>query len=1139
MLQNFWNLSCKQNNMIRPFCHLFLVLGILWSGMLYAPRFTHAQQRPGITLSEIKQKIQQEKYGEAIALLTTYIQRHPEDINAYLLRAQTYEKRGQFDHALADYQRVLQLDPLNETAQEGLQRAREALRKQMARQLALLRNQVANNPDNLRLRLRYATALYKAGYYKEAAEQYAHYLKKRPPTPDVITRYLIALANAGAVEQGVKEAQRFIKMYPNDDDLWMRLGYFLLWKGAYKEAEQAFKQALSLNPSNKEAQRGLEQAQNPELLKQPYLKRIQQLQEALKKQPDRTDLRLKLIDLLLIAGRLEEAQKELEILRPTLGHTEAWQERHQRLQRLKQAATTDLLSKRIRQLQAQLAQHPDKEALRWQLIDALIQANRYWEAYEELLKLKPKYGSTRRWLKTFIVIDNGLIATTGKSPVYEIDRLMYRLQYNPQDKQTRYALVKALMRAGRFAEALQYLTETPYADPSDPAYRALLQEIQEHKRTYIAQQIKELERQLSAQPGNITLLHKLAQWYEKAGNLEKAFELYQQAIQQQPDNPEIQFAYARILYWIGLPRKALFYFEKLVRRYPDKITYKHWYLRASIAAGILTSDILEQLQQLHHLYPDSIEYLLDLTSYYLKKGDFAQAEHFLRQAATKDSGTHAQAIETLHRQLQRMQAIQRQRSLQHLLDHARIATQEKKYYEALRTYETYFKNRGIQPRGIMKEVAEVHAAAGHYTTALSILQALYQQYPEYSLLKRRGQLRYYMQDYGGAIAVLDSAQQANPRDVEVQLLLARSYLAIKDFARAKVLLDALAPLAQTSPLLSQTYEELSTQLLTLQGSSYDYASVITPVSELVRGAGSGSEYLRWSKGLQAQVTLPWSAVLIGGITSHFIRGTRLITPYAPYVREKTNQIILGGFIDLTPPVSSVKAPYTNRLQLETGIFDYEGGRTVGYSSLFYHRHEPEQYTLSIGIRSSEGTIDLWTPAGAEQGIRLNQLQIRGNSAYLMPDSALVLTLTTQLNWVTAHSATQANYGIQVQVDGGYTVLPFTRLGLTYYHLSYRYRTNYYFSPANYQTYDIWLEYEKEARHQYYFRIRGSIGIVTRSGGFVTRHLEMDWIRRWTRHLSTGINLRVGQSARTLGSASAPLLEQYNTFIFSGALYWTL
>ncbi|MFT5142711.1 MAG: hypothetical protein ACI84D_001327, partial [Thalassolituus oleivorans] len=96
-----------------------------------------------------------------------------------------------------------------------------------------------------------------------------------------------------------------------------------------------------------------------------------------------------------------------------------------------------------------------------------------------------------------------------------------------------------------------------------------------------------------------------------------------------------------------------------------------------------------------------------------------------------------------------------------------------------------------------------------------------------------------------------------------------------------------------------------------------------------------------------------------------------------------------------------------------------------------------------------------------------------------------------------------------------------------------------FSPRNYSSYDIFLEYEKNLPFKSYLRLRGAMGVVARSSGFVSRRIEMDWIKRLADHWSFNMTGSLGQSTRSLGSGATSFIDRYNTFTLSAALYWTL
>jgi hypothetical protein len=56
---------------------------------------------------------------------------------------------------------------------------------------------------------------------------------------------------------------------------------------------------------------------------------------------------------------------------------------------------------------------------------------------------------------------------------------------------------------------------------------------------------------------------------------------------------------------------------------------------------------------------------------------------------------------------------------------------------------------------------------------------------------------------------------------------------------------------------------------------------------------------------------------------------------------------------------------------------------------------------------------------------------------------------------------------------------------------------------------------------------------------VGRRFEMDYIKRLADKLSITFRTTMGASTRTLGSGATSFIDQYNTFSFGAAAYWTL
>ncbi|GAB5520409.1 MAG: hypothetical protein RhofKO_26600 [Rhodothermales bacterium] len=1112
-----------------------------------------AQELP-TAADRAEQAIAAGEYDRALAALQSAISPTTTNTELLLLRARAYEGQSDFASARADYERVLAIDGANETARAGLNRVSQGTSRQNQGRLDVLRQRLQNNPDDLKLRLQYADALFDAEQFRQAAQQYGIYLEDVQGAPDIIQRYLVAIAQyEGDDDLGERIALEYLSYYRTDDDLWMRLGYFRVWQGKYDDAIDAFEQALLLNPNNRDAQRGLQIAQNPATLEgggQAFP--IDVLTAELRDDPSQDDKRWELIELLIGAGRFFEAQQNLEYFQSRYGDETRWQELYNltvaELARRGGPGPAGPVGDIVDRLQADLRSRPAQDEKRYRLARELVSRNRYFEAYETLTEYEPfveRYGDDDRWLRAIIEIDDGLIRVTGESPIYEIDRLGYRLRFDPGNITTRYALVDALIEADRVQEAYDFILVAEAQAGNTPEYINRLQIINAERQRIAAARIVELENQLARNPNSGVALRELIDNYLVVGRSREVLSLYQRYLSAAEGDDNLRLQYAQALRQNGFFADALNQIQMLIQRNPNDDEYKRQYAITAISSGQISPLAQEYLDAVLERNPNDPEVIIELAAFRLSQGDASEADRLLRSAYLIGDARYRDRLETLSQLIEREFIRAEEDEHTAVLNEAQRLAKLGQYRKSIEYYERYFQLKGgRRTRTELRQVADIYSAARDFRTSLAIYDELQQQFYEYEIEKEIAKNQYYRADYAGAILTLEGMLQENNSDYEAWLLLGDSNRELERYTQAMLAYETAEEIAVDSRLARERMVQLGSMLSVSSGGN-DYASVVAPVASATVARGGGTNYERYMQGMLAQITIPAPIVISAGIRSHFMSGTRRLIPDSETTRGRLNQVFAGAWLDLTPPVSyevqTVQAPYTNRITVEGGIFDYEGGRTIGYGEARYWRQERGLYTASVGLRSTEGSLELWSPAGGEFQLRLNQFDVRGSTAAVFPDSLVKLSGVVAFNFVSddfgLNSAGGSNFGTNVILDASYRVVPHTYLGISYYQLSYRDRTDIYFSPRDYQSYELFLEYEREMLRKWYFRVRGAVGIVARSSGFVSRRIEADWIYRFNDNLSFNLNGSVGQSSRQLGQQVA--FDEYNTFILSGQLYWTL
>lgn len=941
----------------------------------------------------------------------------------------------------------------------------------------MLQQHLEEFPNDLQARRQYADILFEVGRYREAANQYERFLQHLQGSPDTIQRYLIAIAGyPGEEARGVAAAEKYLSIYPTDHDIYMRLGYFQLWQGNFRPAIQAFEQALQLNPDHTPSQEGLANAQ---------------------------------------AG-------------VTL------------LQRLENPPPTTV---------SDPSEYPQLDERRYRFIYDLLSYNRYFAAYEQLMLLAERHDGTQRWLELFSKIDNALVREIGSSPVYPIDRYRYLLAHQPDNVVARYALVDEYIDYDRIEEAYRVLLAPDHVDSQDADYIHRLQMLDTRRNTWIKDRIVELEKQLAEDPDDEAKIERLITLFQIARRPEDAVELYRRWLSLHPELTGIRYLYARLLMDIGVYGDAKEEVEGLLISDPSDVRFIRLYVRIIMACDAPVAIAYDLLNNYLDQYPDDVDVILDLSELYLQQDNPQEADVLLRRAFTKGEPADRSRLLYLDRRIEqalRRKELARQASM---LAEARAMATQGQYATAIERYESYFAMKGTHTRRDMQEFAQLYSLSGDYTQAASILQAIQNKGYTVAVAKEIARNRYYLGDHSGAIIELEEVVAQNPRDAEAREFLQQIYLESQRYGLAdSVYLSRVARLAENSKLKADFEERLIERISLIERSiDTDFVGLVVPISQYIRAKGSISSYEHWGQGLMTQVTLPATPrpfMITAGLVSHFVNGTRRLLLGTPLTLSRINQVMAGSYFDLSAPAYAANAGYTNRIWLQFGVFDYEGARTVGFADLRYLKRDPGKYNASLGVRSTEGALHLWSPAGGEFGLRLTQFSAKGKSLNIMADSTLRVSAELNVNLVKGRpdstlTRIKHNTGTELRLEASYRVLRNTYLGLSFTNIDYKHSLETYFSPQSYQAYDIWMEYEREVFSQWYWRSRATAGLVSYRRGAFGARLESELIYRFNPHLSLSVGGSGGYSVRFLDGREVLRDEGFKTFVFSGALYWTL
>lgn len=355
---------------------IFLLFVIV---LLSVTSHTYAQQdrEQGLRQQAI-QHMSAGRYGEAIDLLNKFISANPRLAEGYNLRGLCFEKRGQFENAVTDFERAVKLMPNNNEYAQNLQRVRDIWYEQLRKKIQGHKREIAIDPTTPENYLEIGKSYAFMEEWELAEEWYDEYLERdQNASPDEIIRYVNILAKTEHIKKGEQILKIYVERYPDDWRLWSRYGYFTMWLGNNRTAEEAFLTALEFKPYFQEAQDGLDLARRegyviqqevPDSREYP----IDRYYRLLRSNPDDIEMRFALVDELIKAERMEEAYDQLQILGIDAYDDPRYQEKWEYVINFRD----ETYRSRIDQALAKIEEDPtDKQAVKT--------AARYYEYLEE------------------------------------------------------------------------------------------------------------------------------------------------------------------------------------------------------------------------------------------------------------------------------------------------------------------------------------------------------------------------------------------------------------------------------------------------------------------------------------------------------------------------------------------------------------------------------------------------------------------------------------------------------------------------------------------------------------------------------------------------------------------------------------
>lgn len=1061
---------------MRAFLKIIL-LAVLTVGVLYAQNRSDVLKRQGQLLMD------EGRYGEAIDQLNKYISANPRTSDGYHLRGLCFEKRQQYWDAVFDLRRALRLSPNDSKVHSDLARIMEVWHKQLYQKIDGHKRDLAVDPNKAFTYLEIGKSYRWLEEWYDAERWYDEYLKRDDnASPDEIIRYTVILAKTRSIVKGERILKKYVARYPDDWRLWSRYGYFTLWLGKNKIAEDAFTKSLSFKPFFEEAEDGLDLAK-----RQGYLDidvgrerekgageyAIDRYYRLLEKNPENDDMRFDLLTELINHNRYEEAFQQLQYLQPKYSEEDKYKSIYKAVTEYRDST----FNRDVNHYTEILKNNPaDKDAV-IKLADAYANLFYYDSAIEilnEYLQDVPddkdqdvrfKYAKYTAWnyeweksiaqLNKLLDLDpnnSDYKLLRGQIAVWTLNDLVLGEQYlsdvyssNPKNLDALLSLINLYTWKKDFITGKQFLDEAKSYYPSNTEVANMESIFQLRLQAYDETKLFEIRGEagkLSMEGKCVEALIKYDEYFEKRKSLTR----------------EEKIEYADIATCAKNYSRAIELYDEILK---DEFDYKAALLRAkSYYLNSDTSKARIELESLSKINPDDDQAQLLLANAYASTNRMDEAEVIYRSLKAKEAGILA-----------------KQDIDQQLLYLAGSYIDSKNYEKGKQIY-LELDSDSTTTADIRKQIdqrliflADTYVANKEYDLAIDEFENLEQRITDTELLndiyKRQTYMGYLLtqdKEFSQAEDVFDALKQKvndpiSKDDLKEKILfLGDAYVQDENYGDARSIYESLLVNETDTAQVNKINERIkwlppsnfSRGLSSIQS----FINLFIPTNINVAPFGTyyvdNQKFRLWNYG--ARLDAGFAGFLsLGGIWSR----TRLDNTKAnkEYTQLKgAASVFFSKYISLAGTYGKLTTLGEPDYRIWDAVLRYE---------------KPEELTFSAGFENTDARLFLYSPNMLFNRITADVYRLNG--AYILKNMALIKF------YYQYFELSDRNKGNDFTLRLGRRFLNYGFFGYEYYFSDYAASSVYYYSPQDYDTHSIWGEYDYSDSKEWKYKAGGKIG----------------------------------------------------------------
>ncbi len=573
---------------------------------------------------------------------------------------------------------------------------------------------------------------------------------------------------------------------------------------------------------------------------------------------------------------------------------------------------------------------------------------------------------------------------------------------------------------------------------------------------YFSAKIVELESKFQSNPDDGKTLLELAKYLSYQKEYSTALKLLQEYLIRFPADDDARYEYALISSWNKDLLTAKQQVSILLNQSPGNIDYNLLFAQLSVWMDEDLNEAEISLNKVLKNNPENFQALITLASLYFQQNKLADAQTFLNKFILLQP--ESRDIKKLQYSIDLQKERNEEAQLYNILQIARESVFNKNCDDAIFYYNEYL----LYPKAdgnIMQELAEAYICKKDYLSAIEIYNELLLSNPDdYNLLNQRAKIYYWSGDYYNAYKEFNKLASINPDDAEAKIFLGDSYFALGEYENARKIYEELLTISPTSHILQ-------TRMSWFGGmGSPGFTTGIFPTYLLLSPEGNyfsdNFDFLYSTYGLKFDA----------GVTDNIGIG---VSGYGGVLASDsiTNNIsILKGnvYVKFSQVVSASAG-------LGTTLFPESANRFLAEVSL--RAEKKKRYSFLLNFQSMDAAQILYSPFLVDKRLNANILLLQGD--YLTRNDWKFSGVYAFTN------VSDNNRGNRLQLRLGKIFRKTFTAGYEYYYYNFKDESQLYWSPRNFDSHSLWVDWIIANDDEAYTIIGGKVGYIP-SEEFVIR-----------------------------------------------------